>query len=155
MAQRAAARGRDLEPNDVEPITWAWAHQCRTVSGPEYAAAIQAMHRTGRALAAFFADYDILLSTTMAKPPIPLGVMDMASRDLDDYFDRQLMDEIPITPLFNESGAPAMSVPLHWTDDVLPVGVHFGAAYGGEATLLRLAAQLEEAQPWADRRPPV
>lgn len=155
LTQRAAALGRDLEPDDVEPITWAWAQEGRTVSGSEYALEIQAMHRTGRELAVFFTDYDILLSATMAKPPIPLGVMDMASRDLDDYFDRLLMDEIPITPLFNESGAPAMSVPLHWTDDGLPVGVHFGAAYGGEATLLRLAAQLEEAQPWAERRPPV
>ncbi len=89
----------------------------------------------------------------MAKPPIPLGQMDMTSGDLDDYYDRLLMDEIPFTPLFNQSGCPAMSVPLHWTDDGLPIGLHFGAPYGAEAMFLRLAAQLEEARPWADRRP--
>ena len=155
LSLRAAALGRDLRRGDVEPITWAWAQECRAVSGPQYALAIQAMHRTGRQLASFFANYDVVLSTTMAKPPIPLGQMDMTSGDLDDYYDRLLMDEIPFTPLFNQSGCPAMSVPLHWTDDGLPIGLHFGAPYGAEATLFRLAAQLEEASPWADRRPPL
>ena len=155
LSARAETLGRTLGPDDVEPITWLWAQACKDLSGPEYALAIQAMHRVGRALAAFFADFDLLLSPTMAKPPIPLGVMDMASSDLDDYFDRLLMDEIPFTPLFNESGGPAMSVPLHWTEDGLPVGIHFGAPFGDEATLFRLAAQLEEAKPWADRRPPL
>ncbi|VFN02179.1 MAG: amidase [Candidatus Kentron sp. G] len=85
---------------------------------------------------------------------IRLPCMDMANPDLDDYYDRCLMDELPFTPLFNEAGAPAMSVPLHWTDDGLPVGVHFGARFGDEATLLRIGAQLEQARPWIQRRPP-
>ncbi len=86
---------------------------------------------------------------------LPLGTIDMMSDDLEDYIERQLLDEIPITPLFNESGGPAMSVPLHWTDDGLPVGVQLVAAYGREDVLVRVAAALEEAAAWADRRPSV
>ena len=154
ISARSRALGRDPRPEDVEPITWLWAQEGRTQNSADLYSAIQAMHRVGRSVGEFFQRYDIVLSSTMANPPFPVGTMDMTGDDLDEYFDRQLMDEIPITPLFNESGGPAMSVPLHWSEDGLPVGVHFGADMGGEARLLSLAGQLEQARPWAHRRPP-
>ena len=153
MTARCRALGREPSGDDVEPITWLWAQEGRERNAAELYAAIQSMHRVGRSVGEFFQRYDVLLSSTMANPPLPMGFMDMTGGDLDDYIERQLLDEIPFTPLFNESGGAAMSVPLHWTEDGLPVGVHFGADLGAEALLLRLAAQLEEATPWADRWP--
>ena len=151
---RTRALDRDLQRDDLERVPYAWVQEAATYTGAEYALAIQTMHRIGRQMAEFFKSYDVLLSTTMAKPPIPLGTMNMMNPDLDDYYDRQLMDEIPFTPLFNESGGPAISVPLYWSDEGLPIGIHFGTRFGAEALLLRLASQLEEARPWVARRPP-
>nr|VFJ87404.1 MAG: amidase [Candidatus Kentron sp. LFY] len=153
IALRMQTLGRDLRPGDVEPATWAWGQEGRRCTGAEFLRATQIMQKIGRTLGGFFEQYDVFLSTTLVRPPLPLGAMDMANPDLDDYYERRLMSEV-LTPLFNEAGTPAMSVPLHWTKDGLPVGVHFGARFGNEAILFRLAAQLEEARPWAMRKPP-
>jgi amidase len=99
---------------------------------------------------AFFGQFDLLLPPTLAEPPLALGVLDMQADDWDAYFGR-LLDAIPFTPLFNVTGGPAASVPLGWSDGGLPIGVQFGAAMGGEATVLRLARELEMAKPWHDR----
>jgi amidase len=101
----------------------------------------------------FFETYDALLTPTLAEPPVELGVLDMMSQDLAAYTER-LWRFTPFTYAFNVTGQPAMSVPLSWNAAGLPIGVHFVGRYGDEATLFRLAAQLEEARPWADRRPP-
>ena len=92
----------------------------------------------------------------MSCPPVPLGQVDLnhPERDVDAVMD-QLFSVFTYTPLINMTGQPAISLPLHWTDDGLPVGVHFVARFGAEDLLLRLAAALEEARPWRDRRPPV
>ncbi len=152
LALRGREIGREPTRQDVEGITWACAEHGRQISGPDYARAIQVIHGLGRQLAGFFADYDLLLSSTMAVPPPPIGAYDMSGDDLDTFIDRMMAD-MPITPLYNLAGNPAMSVPLHWTAAGLPIGVHFGAPFGDEAALFRLAAQLEAARPWADRRP--
>ena len=78
----------------------------------------------------------------------------MMADDLDQYLST-MTAVMPYTPLYNVTGCPAMSVPLHWSSDGLPIGIHFGAAYGREDVLFQLAAQLEQAQPWFDRRPPL
>jgi amidase len=93
----------------------------------------------------------MILSTVLAGPPPRLGYFDQ-NGDVATFAER-VNTYLSITPLHNATGTPAMSVPLHWTADGLPVGVHFAGRYGEEATLLRLAAQLEQAQPWFDRVP--
>ncbi len=100
-----------------------------------------------------FQEYDLLLSPVVRVPPFRLGEHDPAG-DFDTVFER-VFDAVGYTPLQNSAGMPGMSVPLHWTDDDLPVGSQFSAWRGGEALLLSLAYELEEARPWRDRTPPV
>ena len=151
--QRAAAvLGRQATPDDVETVTWAYAEYARQFSGSDYAVAIDAIHRTGREVGRFFTRYDILLTPTMCTLPHKLGVLSLMRTDID-AFHAVLFGDIGFTALFNSTGNPAMSVPLHWSPDGLPVGVQFVAPFGDEATLFRLASQLEAAKPWADRRP--
>ncbi len=149
---RAAVRGRPLEAEDVEKMTWARAVDGVTATAADYARSINVVHRTGRAVARFFQSYDILLTPTMCQPPYPIGVLNMSSDD-DDAYLAALLASIGFTSLFNSSGNPAMSVPLAWSRSGLPLGVQFAARFGEESTLFRLGAQLEAAQPWADRRP--
>jgi len=113
------------------------------------------MHSLGRRMAAFLANYDLLLTATLARPPLRLGEMDMTSDDVERYVAFLFNEFAPLTPLFNQTGGAAMSVPLFWTPESLPIGVQFGAGLGDEPKLIRLAAQLEQAQPWAQRRPPL
>jgi len=112
------------------------------------------LHGISREIAAFFGDYDLLLTPTLAQPPVPLGHLDMMMDDLDAYVDR-LWRFAAFTYQFNVTGQPAMSVPLHWNDDNLPIGVQFVGAYGDEATLFQLAGQLERAASWHGRHPPI
>lgn len=144
--------GRAQRPADVEPVTAAWAAEGQSYSAADYAGAIMAMHRLGRAYGAFFERHDILLSPVLARPPLQLGEIDMSGDDVGAYVD-QLVAEAPFTIPFNQSGCPAMTVPLAWSSGGLPIGIHFGAGYGREDTLFRLAAQLEQARPWRQRKP--
>ena len=96
----------------------------------------------------------MILTPTMCAPPLPLGVISPLNRDSDSYI-AAVNGCIGFTSLFNSAGNPAMSVPMHWTASGLPVGVQFAAAFGDEATLFRLAGQLEAAKPWKDRVPPL
>ena len=146
------SRGRPVTMSEVEPATWALAEQGESMSGKAYAQAVVAIHAVGREMGRFFEQYDILSSPTLASPPLPLGTLSTGDDDPDAYFTR-LADAIPFTPLFNVSGCPAASLPLHWTADGLPVGVQFGAGYGREDLLFRLSAQVEAAKPWFDRAP--
>jgi amidase len=153
LDRRAATLGRELTADDVEKITWSLATEGLEATAADYARSILVLHRTGRAVGRFFTRYDLLLTPTMCQPPYPLGVQDMMTDDLE-AFAAALHSSIAFTSLFNASGNPAMSVPLHWSEAGLPIGVQFAAPFGDEATLFRLAAQLEAARPWADRRPP-
>ena len=151
LGLRWKALGREPNAKDVEAVTWAVYNRGLKVSGVAYVEAIAAVHAMGRKLARFLGSYDVILSTTLPAPPPKLGYFDM-NGDVQTFTDR-VTEYLSITPLHNATGTPAMSVPLHWTADGLPVGVHFAGRYGEEATLLRLAAQLEAAQPWFDRVP--
>jgi amidase len=143
--------GRQPNANEVEAATWQFYHHGTKVTGIEYVEAIAAMHAAGRKMAAFLANYDVILSTVVGGPPPPLGYFNM-NGDVATFSER-VNEYLGVTPVHNATGTPAMSVPLHWTADGLPVGVHFAGRYGEEGTLLQLAAQLEMAQPWFDRVP--
>jgi amidase len=150
---RSQALGREPSGQDVEPVTWAYAQEGRAASAGDYARALMVMHGQGRRMAAFFEDYDVIVSSCFRAPPLKLGALDMTNPDIEDYHEKLFRQAIPFTPIYNVTGCPAASVPLHWTTDGLPVGIHFGAGFGREDILLRLAGQLEQAQPWFDRVP--
>lgn len=145
------AYGRVPGPGDLEPVTRLYAEQGGKVSAHDYIRAVQTFHRTGRQLGAFFQRFDILLSPTIARTSLPLGTVRMDGT-LEEY-EAGLTPMVAFTSVCNAAGVPAMSVPLEWTEDGLPIGMHFVARCGAEATLLSLAAQLEQAHPWRERRP--
>ncbi len=150
---RARSLGREPTAEGFERVTWAMVEQARTIGAIDYVQILNRLHGISREIARFFESYDLLLTPTLAEPPVRLGVLDMMSEDLAAYQER-LWRFTPFTYAFNVTGQPAMSVPLSWNAGGLPIGVQFVGRYGDEATLLRLAAQLEQAQPWAARRPP-
>jgi len=152
LDEAVAALGRPVTERDVETVTWVMSQQGRKVDAVAYARAIATAHQVGLQMARFQQDYDCILSPTLAKPPVPLGVLSLSPENMKT-FTKEITEFSPYTALYNVTGQPSMSVPLHWTDDGLPVGVMFSGRFGDEATLLRLAAQLEQAKPWAGRKP--
>jgi amidase len=154
LDHRAAERGRTVSEAEIESITWRMAQRGRAASAQAYVDARAAFDAAGGKVGLMFERYDLILSPTLAEPPGLLGRLNLSSSDPGGYA-RALAAFSPYTALHNEIGVPAMSVPLHWNVAGLPIGVMFAAAYGAEALLFSLAAQLEAARPWADRRPPV
>ncbi|HYP37564.1 MAG TPA: amidase family protein [Stellaceae bacterium] len=154
LETRAKAVGKTLEASDVEPLTWSIVELGRGCTAADYARSITTIHAVGRVVARFFAGYDILLTPTMCSPPWPIGVLSLSAGDTTAYF-TALNRSIGFTSLFNASGNPAASLPVHWSAQGLPVGVQIVAPFGEEATIFRLAAQIETARPWKDRRPPL
>ena len=139
----------------LEPINRALAEDARATPSPDLALAVTQLQVIVRKLVAFWADVDVLVTPTLALEPVPIGwTFEDTDGDPHAAFARQLLFT-PYTAIVNLTGQPALSLPLHWSDQGLPVGVHFVGAPFAEATLIRLAAQLEQARPWADRRPPV
>ncbi len=154
---RAQALGREPGADDLEPATRGAIECAKAVSGQDYLLAINTVHATGRQIARFFETHDVLITATLAEPPARIGRFAMSNPDFLDYRlgPRGIIHYSPFTSIFNMTGQPAASMPLHWSKDGLPIGTHFAARFGDEATLLRLAAQLEQARPWFARRPPV
>ena len=151
--QRGNALGKPLGAGDVEPVTRMWADEGRRRSAVEYTRMTQIIHAIGRQLAAFFARYDVLLSPTVGEPPLPIGEISMQNGNLDSYI-AQVWNLIPFTLPINFAGTPAATLPLHWSAGGLPIGVQIATRFGDEATIFRLAGQLEQARPWFNRRPP-
>lgn len=146
--------GKDPAADQYEPLTWALSQMGQKVTGGDYLFAVQVLQRMTRDVATLFATYDVLLTPTLGEPPVPLGTFDSTPEDpLRGW--RRSAEFVPFTPIFNATGQPAMSVPLYWNKEGLPIGLHFVGRYGDEATLFRLASQLETAQPWSDRHPPI
>ena len=146
--------GKPIGQDDVEPLTWALAELGRSYSAADFLAAREWLQANSRRVAAWFGEHDLLVTPTLAEPPPLLGEFDSPpDNPLQGLFRAGAL--APFTPPFNVTGQPAISLPLHWSADGMPIGVQLVAPYGDEALLLRVAAQIEEAQPWSDRRPRV
>lgn len=148
----AAMAGQAASGETVERASLAYALIGAESSAKEMARAVQTLQIIGRQLGQFFERYDVLLSPTLAAPPPKIGYLDQNSEDPEE-FSARVLAHIPYTPLYNNSGCPAITLPLGWSETGLPIGVMFGTRLGGEGLLLRLAAQIEAAQPWDGRRP--
>lgn len=147
--------GRSLTSDDVEIHTWVLAEMGKQVSAAEYIRAATWLQAYTRRVARWWTDgFDLLLTPTMAEPPLPLGDMKATTEEPLRGFQRSTAF-VAFTAPFNSTGQPAVSLPLYWNAAGLPVGVQLVAAYGREDVLLRVASQLEKAQPWTDKRPPV
>lgn len=145
--------GRPLAEGDVEPVTRAIIERGRATPATAHAGRIEAVRRAGRAVAQDLWAYDAYLTPVLTQPPRPVGFYDMSMRDLDAY-NALWTDAVFMAP-FNASGQPAIALPLGQTATGLPAGVQIVGRLGAEATLLALATALEEAMPWAARRPPL
>ena len=152
--EAAEALGRKARPEDVERATWFRVENARKTDSSAYARAMNTLHYLGRTVAAFMEDHDIILQPTAAQPPLKLGILNMERTDLGEMF-REMISFIPYTGIYNLTGQPSANIPLHWNAAGLPIGTMFTARFGDEATLFRLAAQLEQARPWKDRYAPL
>jgi amidase/6-aminohexanoate-cyclic-dimer hydrolase len=155
VRRAVTARGRPLEDGEVEGVTRGAMAHAATVSGDRYLECVNAVHAYGRAMADFMVDHDILLTPTLAEPPARVGRFSHAT---EDYLAFRTGPEgvfaySPFTAAFNASGQPAASVPLHWSAEGLPIGIHLAARFGEDELLLSLCAELERACPWFHRRP--
>jgi amidase len=155
VQQTVAARGHPLGPDEVEGVTRGAIAYAATLSGADYLEAVGRIHAYGRDMAGFFQNHDILLTATLAEPPARVGRF---SHQTEDYLGYRLGPDgifaySPFCAAFNASGQPAASLPSHWTDDGLPVGVHLAGRAGEDDLLFSLSAELETAKPWFHHRP--
>jgi amidase len=148
-------RGRDPLPTELDPLTRAYWAAGRRVSAADYLIAVGDLQRFSRTVAGFLTGFDLWLTPTMSEPPAPLGEIRSTEDEPMRALERGARTVAYPLVVANITGNPAMSVPLSHAPGGLPVGVHFLARFGAEATLFRLAAQLESAHPWAGRHPPV
>ncbi len=146
--------GRTPEEKYFEPVTWRMYEHSLQQSSADYLLAWQELQSCCREFAEFFRTYDLWLTPTLLQPPVPLDYF-AYSYETRHQHNARLGDFTGFTLMANATGQPAVSLPLHWNRENLPIGVHMTGRYGDEATLLRLAAQLEQAQPWSHRRPPI
>jgi amidase len=148
------ASGRQPRAEHFEPLTWALYEQGKEVSAARYQMSVGLLQLAARQLGTFLERYAVWLTPTLGQPPVKLGTIDTSESDAEKAF-APIFGYLPFTWLFNGSGQPALSLPLHWSVDGLPIGVHFAGRFGDEGLLYRLAGQLEQAVPWRDRKPPI
>lgn len=145
----AALMGQAPAENQFEPATWSLYQLGRCVTASQYIHAMDALHGVTRAVAHFMERYDVWLTPVLGSPPEPLGWLNGPPLEAQE----RTAAFAAFTPLANATGQPAMSVPLYWNGEGLPIGSHFAGRYGEEGLLFQLAAQLEAARPWAHRFP--
>ena len=154
LERRGAELGRPVREDEVESVTWMMAQRGKPATGQAYADARRIFDMAAVEVARLWETYDLFLSPTLAEPPGPLGRLSLSPANIGDY-GRAIGAFSPYTALQNQTGVPAMSVPLFWNAEGLPIGMMFTAPHAREDLLFSLAGQLEAARPWADRRPPV
>lgn len=153
LATLGATLGRELTADDVEPVNWAQAEFAKQVTAVQFADALAAVSEFRRATHQWWADgWDLLITPTLGEPPVRIGEHDPTPDDPLAGM-RRAATFVPFTTAFNMTGQPAVSLPLHWSADGLPIGVQLVGAYGREDVLIRVASQLEQAHPWSDRHP--
>jgi len=153
VVARERQLGRNVTEEELEPIIWQRYQDSRGYSAEQLAAAERGVENAARQMALLQREYDVLLSPTLATPPVELGKLSLNQGQAP--YEREAIKVSAFTMLYNATGQPAMSVPLHWTPEGLPVGVMFAGRYGEEGLLFQLAGQLEQARPWFDRVPPL
>ena len=154
LDQLGMVGGQPITAEDVEPLTWALAEIGRSRNAGEYLAAVGQHQVMSRIIAGIHeSGFDLLLTPTLGEPPPPLGSFADSGPDPMAAFERAFLSGC-FTAAFNATGQPAISLPLHWSEGGLPIGVQLVAPLGREDILLRVASQLEQAVPWADRIPP-
>ena len=174
IEEAAEASGKKVSVDDFDVSTYGVGMFSTVLKASDYARAIRYLQKISREVGRFFEKYDVLLTPVLNQPPVKIGelVPSASEQTMIKMIGRtgatwvldamgiikplaaQTFEFIPWTPVFNVTGQPAMSVPLHWNEAGLPIGMHFVGHWGDEATLFRLAGQLEEARPWADKVPP-
>ena len=174
IVEGGRVRARKARFDDYEVETWLLSIAGRALTAGELALAIRTLQTEARRLVAFYDGYDAILTPTLARPPLEIGELRPSGAEARAFramararltaplrhfgleeMARRAFRFTPFTPVANFTGQPSMSVPLFWNSDNLPIGVMFTGRFGDEATLFALAAQLERARPWADRRPPL
>jgi amidase len=151
-----AATGRKPGPDTLEAVTLACYEDGKRFSALDLLNSLAHGNTLSRQVGAFFEKVDALVTPTIARPPAPLGELNQNRKGMTAMdWTRQVFGYVPFTPLFNSTGQPAVSLPLHWNAAGLPIGVQIAGRFGDETTVLQLAAQLEQARPWKDKRPKV
>jgi len=144
--------GQTPSLDNLEGLTFALYQRGKSVPAVQQIWAQQTMYRIARMMGKFHEQYDLWLTPTLAQPPLKIGTIDIDEQDLETAF-APIIDYVPFTATQNATGQPAINLPLHWNKNNLPIGVQFVARNGNEMLLLQLAAQIEQAAPWFDKRP--
>jgi amidase len=142
-----------LDATQMTPLNRGLVESARETSAADYARAVAQLQVLSRRIVAFWSGTDLVLTPTLALPPVPIGWQEAVEGPIEQLF--RNTEFTPFTAVANLTGQPAMSLPLHWSADGLPIGVQIIGPPAGDALLLSLAGQIEDAQPWADRRPPI
>lgn len=148
--------GRPFSRDDMEDATWDWYQSALNTNSAEFLVAVEGAQRLTRQIANWYESgkYDVLLTPTLSVPPVKIDAFE-PDPDKPGQWLIDILSFVAFTYVYNLTGQPAASVPLHWNDDGLPIGMQFIGRYGDEATLIRLSAQLEQAQPWLTRQPQI
>jgi len=145
--------GRPIELSELEPLTAQMVEMAESITGADYLVALEYLRSLSRRVVSMWSEIDVLLTPTLAKLPIEIGALRPKEGEPPIQMLNNAAEWVPFTPIWNVTGQPAVSLPLHQSETGLPVGVQLVGAPAAEELLISLSAQLEEARPWADRRP--